>query len=694
MASSSVGSDLFTVAALLVICLAVLLLLRHYLPLRTTPAFLLVPVFLALALPASIILLVPIDVASASEDDRPKGIWLPERVLLVAWRICYWLIFILTWVILPLLGEYVDSGYRAPKDRFLYALRSNGRYQLMVLTAGGLGATYFFLQSGFNFESLKGLVMALAYAWGLILAIYLMGHGLVAMPRKLFRYANVSERLRRLQTDAPKVHERMTEAIEELDEYEEQALQLRQRKAGIARDFQDWIEELAEPAGLSEPPASRLPTFRESRTSVPSVITERYLADLTRKLKRARHKKARFSAEWALLVQDAVDTQTILDSAASKQLDFGRASPNTPFFTRLKFLTPYTRYLFHMHIIPVFSIALGGLLSIASLALIWSEIVKFFLDKVPKLSFVSLTVVYGKRVNFGGQLFAAVWLTYMCAAALTSMAEVKIWGNRALVRRQTYPESACWYAAQVAKLTVPLAYNFITMLDPDVYKDTVYFHFLGSLINLTPIGSGFSSFFPIFILVPVLATLFGLYGRIKRVCGCFGFGNPMDDEEDEEGNLAGYGTGGWREGRTLIEREVSGAAGPGTGSSSHTLGLNARRGLMDDVDDHDSDVEAGRSRPAARRTVGQGQRYRDAPARRTGLLDPQPDEAGEEEGGFFQDLAHRVQNTIDTTERPAWLEGLKRPKWMGGQDEGGGRSDASGLGRWFGGRSEPGRLRL
>ena len=37
-------------------------------------------------------------------------------------------------------------------------------------------------------------------------------------------------------------------------------------------------------------------------------------------------------------------------------------------------------------------------------------------------------------------------------------------GNRALVKRQTYAESACWYSLQVAKLTVPLSYNFITML--------------------------------------------------------------------------------------------------------------------------------------------------------------------------------------------------------------------------------------
>lgn len=94
-----VGSSVFYALALLVIALLVLLLLRYFLPLRSTPAYLLVPVFLAVALPANLIILVPIDLASnlKQQDQAPGGIWLPDRALLVAWRISYWLTFILTW---------------------------------------------------------------------------------------------------------------------------------------------------------------------------------------------------------------------------------------------------------------------------------------------------------------------------------------------------------------------------------------------------------------------------------------------------------------------------------------------------------------------------------------------------------------------------------------------------------------------
>jgi hypothetical protein len=98
-AAAPVGSEIFFAISLLIISAIVLLVERYYLPLRTTPAYLLVPIFFALGLPASIILLVPIDLASGSRDVDidGRGIWLPRRMLLVSWRISYWLTFALTW---------------------------------------------------------------------------------------------------------------------------------------------------------------------------------------------------------------------------------------------------------------------------------------------------------------------------------------------------------------------------------------------------------------------------------------------------------------------------------------------------------------------------------------------------------------------------------------------------------------------
>ncbi|KAJ5364214.1 uncharacterized protein N7496_009927 [Penicillium cataractarum] len=680
----SVGSNIFFAFALCSISALVLLLLRRFLTIRATPAYLLVPIFLALALPASVVLLVPIDLASSARNGTgPKAIWLPDRVVLVCWRIAYWLIFMLTWAILPLLGDYVDSGYREPKARIIYSLRCNARYQLIVLSCALVGLIYISISIGFDPTSIKGTVMALAYVWGLVLAIYLMGHGLVSIPRNLFRNANVSGRLKRIQAHAPKVHDRLMDAVNELESLNSQVAQLQQRKTGTARDFQEWIEDLSETSGSGSGDV-RVPILETPETSgsIPSVITERYLADLTRRLQRARHMKARFVDEWDRVVTLAADLQAIINSAASKKLEFGTGPRRSSWLPKVKFLNPYLRYQLYSNVIPTLRLIFGAVFAVASVCIVWSELIK---SLAPQFSAITLTVVPNwkdeKPLGFGSQVIASLWLLYMCSAALVGVNDVKVWGNRALVRRNTYGESACWYASLVARLTVPIAYNFLTFLPKDFRRTTTFYEFLGRLINLTHLGKGFDYIFPIFILLPICATLFNLYGRVKNICG---FGLAEDDDlHDVENNPAGYGMGGWREGRDLIERELNGFG---------SLAVSSRGGRSTWASDRSDDESLGSSR--LRVATAEGSRS-PRPTQRPVTAPTVVDGEEEEEENFFQSFAHRVRNTFDTTNKPQWLQGepFRLPRWMSG-DNNTTTTEEGGVTRLFGGRAVPGRLRL
>jgi len=693
----SVGSEIFAVTALLVIALGALLVIRHYLPLRSTPAYLLVPVFLALALPCSIVLLVPIDLASTAGDDTsrrpPSTVWLPASVILVTWRITYWLTFVLTWFILPFLGDYCDSGYRDPRSRTFDSLRTNVRYQLIVLAAGVVGLVYFILENGFHIATLKGLVIALAYAWGLFLAIGLMGHGLVALPRRLFKNARVSARLRSLQTLAPLIKEKLDDATEKLVASEQTLVQLGRHKGGASREQQDWIDELLDTSPMPDSSrAANLPSISTAGNSVPNVVTDRYLADLTRRLRRARHLRARFAHEFSILCSKAQDAQTILDAATTKKLDFGRTSSRSriALLSNLHFVTPTMRFYLYMHAVPLLRMFIAALLALASILVVWSEVINPFL---PHLSVIGLSVAHrassaaGGRVDFLGQLLSASWLLYMDACALYAISDVKVWGNRALVRRQTYAESACWYSLQVAKLTVPLSFNFITLMPESVYEDTRFYQFLGQLIDLTPLGQGFSAFFPCVLLLPVLATSFNLYGKMKDLLG-FGV---LDDESDDY-------SGGWREGRLLIERGLQ-LQGSNAAEDS-AVGL-ADRGPSLDLESAaaapSSSLLRYDDRPARPPTQDPriAEREPRVPAPHASSRNATVDDDDDGPRHFYQDIAERVRNTFDTVERPEWVAKIggafKTPKWMQSQpDETGNTS----LGRWFGGRAEDGRVRL
>ncbi|KAL4792412.1 LMBR1-like membrane protein-domain-containing protein [Aspergillus venezuelensis] len=671
----SVGSNIFYALALTIISALALLLLRRYLTLRATPAYLSIPVFLALALPASVVLLVPIDLASSSRDDGgPNAIWLPGRLILVSWRITYWLIFVLTWAILPLLGDYIDSGYRDARARIQYSVRSNARYQMIVLGCATLGLIYISIQNGFEFSTIKALAMALAYVWGLVLAIWLMGHGLVSIPRTLFRNASPSGRLRRLQAHAPMLHDRLMDAVNDLESLEAQVAQLQQRKTGTARDFLDWIEELAE---TSTPPELRTGILDPAASSgtVPAVITERYLADLTRRLQRARHQKARFVDAWDRLIYTAADLQAIINSSASKKLEFGHHTQRGSTFPQWKFVTPYMRYQLYTNVFPNLRLALGAFFGFASVCVVWSELIKSI---APRLSVVTLSIVsYHDNpapVGFWKQVIASMWLLYMCSAALVGISDAKVWGNRALVRRNTYGESACWYASLVARLTVPIAYNFLTFLPKNVRENTTFYRFLGQWIDLTPLGKGFDYFFPVSILIPIGATLFNLYGRVRNICG---FGLLEEDDDDLENNPSGYGIGGWREGRELIERELNGLG---------SLGLSTRNERSPRHSTHvDGNTQAySSSRTPLTESARPSRSTRGAVATSSSVQD--------EEENFFQSFAHRVKNTFETASRPQWLQNdsFQLPRWMGND----GNDGNSGLSRWFGGRPANGGVRI
>lgn len=515
-----------------------------------------------------------------------------------------------------------------------------------------------------------------------------MGHGLVAVPRKLYRNADISGRLRRIQSQAPRTWDRLNDANVALEELEAQVILLRQRKHAISRDHQEWIEEISPELILfGSHSSTRAP--KVSSPPIPAIITDRYLAALSRKLIRARHMRVRFVDSWDRLVQEAADTRSILDASASRNLDFGNRPPSN--FPKVKVLTSYSRYLLHVHVVPAARVALAALFSLASVCIVWSELIKFV---APKLSIIRLTVVTHRKsgeseVSFIGQVSASIWILYMCTAALASFDDVKIWGNRALVRRNTYGESAAWYSGQIARLTVPLAYNFVTFLPPDVHRETTFYHFLGRLVNLTPLGENFDYFFPILILIPVCATSFNLYGRVKSI---FGFGIVEDEEE----------VGGWREGRDLIERELNGRShlglSSGTGGTSSPPALQTgsnlgTEGLPSQLSSNSANLSTGvasASLPPRQTVMEQRQAQRLADATRT---------AEEEDENIFQGFAHRVRNTFDNVERPGWLPEVgKRPKWMGGVEdnsEGSGRAESGrGMGRWFGGRPADGRVRL
>ena len=564
-----------------------------------------------------------------------------------------------------------------------------------MLGCGTAGLIYVFLQNGFQKTSVKSLIMALAYCWALTQAIYLMGHGLVAVPRRLILNANNTARLRSLQMQAPKVHDRLQDASAVVDDLVSEVDELANAKHVGSVEHREWIQELAASPELHAHRVQIRKVARVSSTVPRLVITDRYLANLSRRICRARHQYNRFRDKWDRLVEEAVDLQAVVDAAASRKLEPKPSELVGSSPTTRKVLTLFQRYLLYSYVLPAVRLTVGIISGFASICIIWSEIIKSI---APQLSIVSLTVVLPRHsstreIGFSGQVAAALWILYMCTTALASFDEIKVWGNRALVRRNTYGESACWYAGQIAKLTVPLAYNFVTFLPQPVRRKTVFFDFLGRLIILTPLGKGFDYFFPIFILIPVCATLFNLYGRVKSM-----FGYDILDEDEE--NASGDGTFVWREGCDLIEREIHGRRDLELSSSVTRTSQQRPSGNQPSGNQPSLSVNVPLSLSPRAANIGKSKRRSDQSASVDQGSYPSSSASLEDvDEQTIMQFTHRVRNTFDAVERPTWLRpSLKWPEWIGSADGSQWRTGPGeagrGLWKWFGERPADRRIQL
>lgn len=503
-----------------------------YTKLRQTPYYILLPLFIAVYIPCSIVVLVPIDLVSSSK--QTTLFYLSEEVRLVLWRVIYWLAFFLTWAVLPILQSFIDSGYHSTTQRLKDAGRRNLRYQLIMLGAGSIGLVYVIITSGLTFGTIKSLLIALSHSYALVIALWLMGHGLVNLPRRYWVEASPAVTLKGFYQHATSANDAIAEIQTEYADVAAEVLALRPHKSGR---YEAWIDEMLEEvqAGpgvpLNSAANSRESVQGQSRVRVDrGMVDEYYLSTLYSRFKTFRNRLVRYDAEWQKLLYEASKAEDIIKSRETHSLVF--RYKRTP-------LPPKAAYLFYALAKPQIERGLAVVFLVLTVILVWSEITHGTIVSI-------VNIVVSHTYGLGQQVMSTIFLGYMCTVALSSLTRIRVFKVYALVHRHTDPSSLIFYAMYACRLTVPLSFNYITLITS---RESVFQEFLGKFINLTPLGKYFNDWMPRFILVPMIFTLFHVYDRIKDFLG-FGFSFDDDDEEEEE-------RGSVVEGREIVRRSLT-----------------------------------------------------------------------------------------------------------------------------------------
>ncbi|CDK26001.1 unnamed protein product [Kuraishia capsulata CBS 1993] len=525
--------------------------LNIFIRLRSQPLYLSATLVLSLFLPLSIIFILPIDLISTSIDNsRSSGVslqgnqssifYLDPRIVIILWRVNYWTTFVLTWVILPFLQSWFSSGYHKVRDRLKDALVDVLKFQLLMLVCAVAFLVYllFAHRDWLSFTTLKSLVITVSHLYALVIALWLMAHGLVAIPREKYLHSGFYEsRLFGAYCALPSTKERYDDAKFEFRECCGKVCTLRQLQDSNL-DFRDWIIDLVNQVPDQFVPSSSHVGFAYSGERLTAAdLSAKKMNQLTTEFQR---KKNRLDTEY-IHFQNAVDEIIKLEDKVNAQL-LKELNPRlTPSSAWGGFLVRHPRlsYMLSQYWNPWFgrftALCLAGL----SVIVVESEVLHGTKASLINLVINGLTKNSVRNHSTAiSQIFMAclVTLSYMLLSAMFSLSKIRVFNMYHLSPHQSSdPVSATFFLTYAARLTIPLSYNFLMLLSTDFTLDSGFQKFLGNSIKLIPAGAFLNSLLPRLILIPLLLSFLNVWDRMKKwFKGTFLFEQFFDEFDYDE----------------------------------------------------------------------------------------------------------------------------------------------------------------
>ncbi|KAI5962686.1 uncharacterized protein KGF55_003762 [Candida pseudojiufengensis] len=462
-----------------------------------------------------------------SEDDI-DWFTLSDNIILYIWKSNYWITFLLTWLILPMLLEYYRSGHNDPMNKIKDSIKENLKFQIIMLGVSIIGLIYLLIEVGLNFNHIKLMVIALAHIYSLILATWLMGHGLISIPRNKWIQGSVLKDLNHQYLKIPKLVDELEDTKISFREDVLKVLILKQNYTSESEEdfnYRDWILNLYDsiPGEIKEQVEKQ---YLHDTTNIDrDQLNDQYMTKLNSDFNSNLSRLIGYQSELNRLIRKVVRLEDVLNAVSTKELIFRMDNHKVLW-------SPKFNFIYWYYIRPISNKITAVILGLISLIILQSE---FFHST--KLSLLNV-LVYSTGIHNHSiiQFFIlSLFFSYMLFSALNSLTQLKIFNMYHLVPHNSDPVSACWYAMYIARMTIPLSYNFITLF---VSRKSIFEEWFGQSIHLTGLFNLLNNWIPRLILIPVMLAMFHVYDKLKKKLG---FGDLYDswilfDEDNDNSN--------------------------------------------------------------------------------------------------------------------------------------------------------------
>ncbi|KAK9807047.1 hypothetical protein WJX72_011975 [[Myrmecia] bisecta] len=526
------------------VCGAVLYQLGRYAA-PNTPAAVKLITATAWVTSISIVVLVPIDVWTTL-NNKPQG------AIGVLWDCCYWASQILTWICIPLFQGYCDSGDFTAWGRMKSSIKDNLMFYAVIGALGAVGLLAVLLSGKMALSSIPPLAVMLSNTFGLVAVTFLLGYGLVEIPRHMWRNSEPEFRLRyychKLGRHAAKLAAASAEVVAVVTVVEATSQPMPKRDP--LRPYMDIIYATAEAESPIKP--SQCPKDDRGRVNLDDLTDqdldygcdEKGLAQLRVRMERANTRYAGLKAEYANAVLHAFDLETICKCRTSGE-SVPRGASSSLQHARLMYkcwLRPW--------VLKLAALALTAV----SAAIVWSE-ATIGSGREPDLSPFSRVIHRADAGEVECQLLVMLPLAFMCAASHFSLFKLGMFNFYHLVPHATGSHSLLLNSALVCRFAPPLCFNFLHVIRMHEVltggKGTVFSRKMGAAMKEVPLlGQDFNTWFPLVVVIFCTLMFLNVWDMAARFCV------PARYRFDEDSAADEY----TERGKVLVRQEQDAAA--------------------------------------------------------------------------------------------------------------------------------------
>lgn len=499
-----------------------------HIDLRQYPLYYLVPLILAVYIPLSVTFLLPIDYISRNCGPI-DGLNLSDSAILFSWKATYWSTFLLTWVLLPVLQDFYKAGHHLKIIRLKESMRLNLKFQLIVLGVSIAAAIYLILEVGLSFNNMKLMIIAVSHIYALVLALWLMAHGLVTVAKNRWQEGNLVQNLNHYYLKVSSLVDALEDTKMDLKEEVLSVILLKENFTNAQYSerfvFHDWIMDLH----LQIPDTLRDQVRRNyvhdnSRTITAEQVTEKFMASLASKFQRNLYNYQAYQSDFDILFSKISRLQALVEAKNTRDVN-----ERTEIMSQIPSRLPAKlNFIIQCYVKPIGARAISIALYAVCVVILQSE---FFHST--KISLLDTFIFHSglQKSKYLQVVASFLVFLYMLFCSLNSLTRLKVFNMYHLVPRNSDPVSATFYASNIARMTVPLSYNFITLFTS---RDSVFEEWYGKSIHLTGLFNMMNNWIPRLLVVPVILTTFNIYDKMKTKLGLHSDFYGWADFDDEE----------------------------------------------------------------------------------------------------------------------------------------------------------------